>query len=317
MKRARPPVDLERLHDGLGALLTTTDVARVLRVHPKHVYRLLRRGLPGHRVGGEWRFDVDEVLSWSGMTSRAPAAKDEPAAHAALAGGLPPLLAANGDIAVERLLRLMADTGPSLGLLVADRGAALELLRRAEVAAAGCHGPDIPGTLGDERLVFVHLVERSIGLALRSGAKWRGFRQLRRFRIASRPGTAGVRVRFDDELRGQGIDPLALHGGAAVLPSHCEVVCAVARGDADVGLTSEAWARRVGLSFVPLARESYGLLIRASAFGDPRIVHLCGVAQSAAFRRDVASVAGYEARHAGTIRYEPPKQSHRSNAPAS
>jgi len=316
MKRARPPLDPERLHAGAGSLLTTSDVARVLRVHPKHVYRLLRRGLPGHRVGGEWRFNVDEVLSWSGMASRAVTTKDEREmkAPSPRAGELPPLLAANGDIAVERLLRRMVETGPSLGLLVADRGGALELLRRGEVAAAGCHGPDIPGALDDERLVFVHLVERSIGLGLRAGAKWRGFRQLRRFRIASRPETAGVRIRFDDELRGHGIDPRALHSGVAVLPSHCEVVCAVARGDADVGLTSEAWARRVGLSFVPLAHESYGLLIRASALGDPRVVHLCGVAQSAGFRRDVAGVAGYEARHAGTIRYEPPKSHHRTTA---
>ena len=42
-------------------LLTTRDVAALLKVHPKHVYRLLKRGLPAHRVGDEWRFDEDEV----------------------------------------------------------------------------------------------------------------------------------------------------------------------------------------------------------------------------------------------------------------
>lgn len=299
---------MERLRAGSGTLLTTADVARVLRVHPKHVYRLLRRGMPGLRVGGEWRFNVDEVLSWSDASSGKPHPSDEAPAARGVTPRLPPLLAANGDIAIEHLLERMAETGPALGLLVADRGAALELLRRDEVAAAGTHGPGIPGAIGDERLVFVHLVQRNIGLALRAGARWRGFRNLRRHRLASRPETAGVRVRFDDELRGHGVDPRALHGSAAVLRSHCEVVCAVARGDADIGLTSEAWARRVGLGFVPLAQESYGLLIRAGALGDPRIVHLCRVAQSAAFRRDLGAVAGYDARRAGTLRYEPPQQ---------
>ncbi len=35
------------------AWLTTREVAELLRVHPKHVYRLRKRGLPAHRVGDE------------------------------------------------------------------------------------------------------------------------------------------------------------------------------------------------------------------------------------------------------------------------
>ncbi len=45
-----------------AGLLKSVEVAALLNVHPKHVYRLLRRGLPGRRVGGDWRFDRDEVL---------------------------------------------------------------------------------------------------------------------------------------------------------------------------------------------------------------------------------------------------------------
>jgi putative molybdopterin biosynthesis protein len=48
-------------------LLTSAEVARLLRVHPKHLYRLLRQGLPGRRAGrGHWRFRRDEVLAWLG-----------------------------------------------------------------------------------------------------------------------------------------------------------------------------------------------------------------------------------------------------------
>jgi putative molybdopterin biosynthesis protein len=304
VKNARPALDLRRLEKGERPLLTSADLARLLRVHPKHIYRLLRKGIPGHRVGGEWRFYADEVLTWS--NERASSRRGGESHRDTLAG--PPLLAANGDIAVQRLLALVAQTGSSLGLLTADRGTGFDLLRRGEVLAAGCHGGEVPSAVDGHRLAYVHLVERSIGLALRAGAKWRGFRQLRRMRVASRPETAGVRAPFDEELRREGIDPRALHAGAAVLSSHCEVVCAVARGDVDVGLTSEAWAKTVGLSFVPLCRENYGLLVRADALGDPRIVHLCGVAQSAGFRRDVGAVAGYQARLAGTIHLEPSQQ---------
>jgi putative molybdopterin biosynthesis protein len=51
-------------------LLTSGEVARLLRVHPKHLYRLLRQGLPGRRLGrGHWRFRRDEVLAWIGSRS--------------------------------------------------------------------------------------------------------------------------------------------------------------------------------------------------------------------------------------------------------
>lgn len=307
MKHARPPLshrDLERA----DALLTTGDVARLLRVHPKHVYRLLRRGLPGHRVGGEWRFLSEEVRRWSGVRARStePATRAE-RESAAVAHPLspPPLLASNGDIAIECLLVHLSTAGrPLFGHVQADRGLGLELLRRGDVLAAGCHGDEIPGTLDDERLAFIRLVDRQVGLALRRGVELRSLRQIGRWRLASRPPTAGVRPHLDGELRRQGLDPEAIHARATVLASHRDVVCAVARGEADVGLASAAWASRVGLECIPLCRETYGLLVRASLLGDARIVRLCEVAQSPAFRKELGTVCGYQARFTGAILFE-------------
>ncbi|MCB9753924.1 MAG: helix-turn-helix transcriptional regulator [Myxococcales bacterium] len=46
-------------------LLTAREAAALLRVHHKHLYRLLRQGLPGHRAGrGHWRFRREELLAW-------------------------------------------------------------------------------------------------------------------------------------------------------------------------------------------------------------------------------------------------------------
>ena len=309
MKRARPPLAPLDLH-GADALLTTADVARLLRVHPKHVYRLLRRGLPGHRVGGEWRFLAAEVVNWYGAlpAKLGQGARDEaPLQKPMESPGSAPLIAANGDLAIEFLLARLTCGRPLFGHVQADRGEGLELLRRGEVLAAGCHGGDIPTTLAQERLAFVHLVDREVGLAHRRGVRIRSLRQLGRLRLASRPPTAGVRTQFDDELRKQGVDPEALHGRATIVPSHREVACAVARGDCDVGLASVAWATRVGLDCLPLYRETYGLLVRASLLGDPALILLCEMAQSAEYRREVAAVPGYQTRQTGTIAYEPPK----------
>jgi putative molybdopterin biosynthesis protein len=308
VKRARPPLPSRALA-GSDALLTTGDVANLLRVHPKHVYRLLRRGLPGHRVGGEWRFLAAEVLRWSGAPRASPAeALADPAegpSNSARAPGPPPLLAANGDVAVERLLGRMKDGPTCLGFVQADRGGALDLLRQGSVLVAGCHGSAIPGMLDGHRLAFIHLVDRQVGLVVRAGVRIRSLRNLGRWRLASRPETAGIRTHFDVEARRQGLDPRALHARAMVLPSHREVVCAVARGEADVGLSSVAWGHQVGLRCVPLCRETYGVLVRASLLGDPRIVRLCEVAQSAAFRQELGEVPGYDAELSGVIAYQP------------
>jgi excisionase family DNA binding protein len=316
VKRARPPLDSNALEDA-ASLLTTGDVARLLRVHPKHVYRLLRRGLPGHRIGGEWRFSAAEVRRWSGLgeaergapnpgapVDAAPARALPDSAVSFLAA--PPLLAANGDLAVECLLGTVRQSdGPLLGFVQADRGEALDLLDRGDVLCAGYHGDPAPARLDgrDERLAFIHLVDREVGVVARRGARPRSLKALERLRVASRPATAGVRAPFDAELRRQGVDPEAIEGRAIAFRSHKDVVCAVARGDADVGVASIAWAHRVGLEWLPLCRERYGLLVRAAQLGDPRIVRLCEVAQGAAFRRDLAAICGYQARSTGTISY--------------
>lgn len=309
MKRARPPLARHELQRA-DTLLTTSDVAQLLRVHPKHVYRLLRRGLPGLRVGGEWRFSSADVLQWS-SAARATAERKRPVERPPQpergASGPGPLVGANGDVAIELLMARLNDSGrPLFGYVQTDRRGGLDLLKRDDVLAVGCHGAQIPGALADQRLAFIHLVDRQVVLAFRRGVRIRNLRQIRQFRLASRPETAGVRERFDERLRQCGIDPRVVHAGAIVLSSHREVVCALARGEADVGLASLAWADRVGLEWMPLYREAYGLLVRARRLGDSRVIRLCETVQSAGFRRDVAGVRGYLARQTGTIAYEPP-----------
>ena len=69
-------------------------------------------------------------------------------------------------------------------------------------------------------------------------------------------------------------------------------------------LSTHAWANRVGLSFHLLARESYGLLVRAADLGDARVVRLCETAQSASFGERLAAIPGYDPSGHGDIRYD-------------
>jgi molybdate-binding protein len=89
-----------------------------------------------------------------------------------------------------------------------------------------------------------------------------------------------------------------------LLDSHLEVVCAVAAGRADAGLTSRAWGERAGLSFTSIAQEPYGLIVRARDLGDPRVVRLCETAQGKTFRAEAGAIPGYDVAGAGDIHYD-------------
>lgn len=276
------------------ALLTTAEVASLLRVHPKHVYRLLKQGLPARRVGGEWRFAPEEVLAWS--------AGSAPATPSAVA----PLLAANGDVIVEILLRQLAGARtPLIGLLRADRSAALAHLGARRVLLAGHHGGPAPGRLdpggAHARVARVHLVRREVGVAFAPRHRLRRVTDLARKRLASRPPTAGIRTHFDDALRRDGSSLADLRVRVFEAASHVDAVCAILRGDADAALTTAAWAARAGLPFLPLADETYELLVHAEDLANPGVVGVCEVAQSKVFAR-AARDAGYEPKGAGEIR---------------
>jgi excisionase family DNA binding protein len=272
-----------------AALLTTADVAALLRVHPKHVYRLFHRGLPRHRVGGEWRFRRDEVLAW--------AAGDASPAAAPRAMPPPPRLqrrhCRRGLLDAAR-----ADADAGVGAVRADRDTALALLRAGRALAIGYHGTSFPPSVPEGRLARLHLVRREVGLVASRGRPPR-IGDVVGARLASRPPTAGVRATLDRALRSAGADPVATHRRARLYGSHLEVVGAVARGDADVGIATHAWARRLGLAFTALEAEDYGLLF----FPGPPGRGGCGVrvAQGAEAARLAAAAT---MRDTGALRFD-------------
>jgi putative molybdopterin biosynthesis protein len=291
-------------------LLTAAQLAELLQVSPKNVYRLVRKGLPGRRVGGEWRFLRGEVLAWlergkesagsPGGSGTAIESQSVPIA----ANSAPPFLAANGDVAVERLLAALNAERPILGFIQADTESALGLLERGAVLAAGSHGKGPPGRLGEIRVARIHLVRREVGLVAPAGSKPPALSALGRLRFAARPTTAGVSALLERAVAGARLDYRKLMKRAILVDSHRDVVCAVARGEADVGLATRAWADRLGLAFRALEEESYGLLVRAGDLGDPRVVRLCEIAHGDEYRRALASIRGYDATDAGSIRYD-------------
>jgi putative molybdopterin biosynthesis protein len=304
MGRRRTPPTSDPIAAALPTtgLLTTAEVARLLNVHPKHVYRLLRRGLPARRVGGDWRYDRDQVLHWATPSQAIDVAPTQVQPSSAAANAL---LAANGDVLVEILLELVNERPPLIGFVRADRDRALELLAAGDVMLAGSHGRAFPSALGSLRLARIHLVDREVGLVARPGKPVPTPARLARLRFAYRPQSAGVVVHLEQVARDEKLDLAKLLARAVPLGSHREVVFAVLRGAFDVGLATRAWADAVGLAFRPLAVEAYGLLLRATDLPRPEVVRLCEVAQSRRFLERVEPIPGYVTSGCGVMRYDP------------
>lgn len=284
---------------GPPLLLTTTEVAELLQVHPKHVYRLIKRGLPAKRVGGEWRFDRVAVLGWAGQPAEPV---DEPTAAAVTNAAL---LAANGDVAIEMLVdHVNASRPPWLGFVRADRDRALAMLSRGEVLLAGSHGRGFPRSAAGVRLARIHLVVREVGLVAPRGDDVPALAQLGKLAFAYRPQSAAIVVHFEQAVAKAKLEPTKLLRKATLLDSHQAVATAVASGRAQVGLTTRAWAHRLGLEFRVIASESYGLLVRATQLGDPLVVRVCEAAQSSTLRAVLAQIPGYDLGDIGSIRYD-------------
>ena len=44
-------------------ILTASQVAQLLQVHPRTIYKLVKQGsIPGRKFGGGWRFNKNEIL---------------------------------------------------------------------------------------------------------------------------------------------------------------------------------------------------------------------------------------------------------------
>jgi molybdate-binding protein len=78
---------------------------------------------------------------------------------------------------------------------------------------------------------------------------------------------------------------------------------AVARGDAEIALATRAWAQRAGPGFLAFVTQGYRLAIGTDDLGDPRLVAMCEHVQTAAYRRRLIGEHGYDASHAGELRF--------------
>ena len=302
------------------ALMTTAEVARLLRVKERKIYDLVAEdGIPHTKVTGKLLFPRELIEDWlrSG-TTRAGAAGEADRNRPPIAGG-------SHDPLLEWAL---VESGCGIGPLFDGSLDGFERFRRGEVLFAGMHVPGPPES-GDSGagpvagynqhllaeaqresagLVLVTWAVRRQGLMIAPGAEGaRDAAGLAALAEAARAGllfkrrqeSAGSRVLLDRLLDRAGIagDAIAWSPGAA--RTETEAALSILDGDAQAAFGIEAVARRFGLAFTPLAQERYDLLVAArDVFAQP-MQDLLAFTRSDAFAAKASGLGGYDIRRLG------------------
>jgi putative molybdopterin biosynthesis protein len=295
-------------------MLNTKEVAEYLGINEKQVYALIKAGsIPCTRVTGKWIFPKHLIDRWIDTTARevrAPGrAERRPDEHLLAAGSNDPVLdLLLGQVSPDERRIFTCNTGSMAGL---------DLLAKSRADIAWCHLldpesgtyniPYITSHLGGRDVAVVRLFDREIGMIVsaESAKTIRGIEDLARpgVRFINRQKGAGIRVFFDYHLKKIGIEPSSVEGYDREVRTHYEVGLAVLAGTADAGIASVAISKLTGLPFVPLARESFDMVIGRDTFFEKGIQAFIETLRSGAFRKSVAPLGEYDFSEAGKILY--------------
>jgi len=231
-------------------------------------------------------------------------------------------MAASALRADDPLITLASSNVGSLGGLVALRDGLCHLAgsHLLDPATGEYTLPFVDKLVGDgPEMAVIRLVHRDQSLIVPAGnpAGLDGVEDLTRpgLRYVNRQRGAGTRALLDHELARRGIDPAGVSGysreehthlavAAAVAAGRADtgmgiLAAAVAAGRADTGMGILAAARAFGLGFVPVAKEPYDLVLRASTLADALLAPLWTLLDRPDFRAGVEALGGYSCAETG------------------
>ncbi|MFN2137605.1 MAG: substrate-binding domain-containing protein [Candidatus Promineifilaceae bacterium] len=220
------------------------------------------------------------------------------------------------DLALEFLARELAlQTGFNLSLSFRGSLGGLIALARGEADIAGTHLwdeqtqsyniPYVRRVLPGQHVALVTLAGRSFGL-MTNPKQRHSLHSLDELsdgnvRWVNRQSGSGTRVWLDGQLRHRGIDVNTIPGYDDTRATHVEVAQAIRNGTAEAGLGIQAAARAFDLNFVPLAEETYQLVVPERIFGSPAFQALLAIVRSKSVVAALENMGGYQTATTGEV----------------
>lgn len=299
----------------MTTLLSTKELARMLGIHEKKVYKLVsEQHMPATKVTGKWLFPRHLVEQWIAANTI-----NHPGAASCLIDA-PSLLvvAGSNDILLDRAMALFMKRHPEITVVFGNLGSmgGLKALKRGVCHIASSHliqedeteyNFSFAAQEMENMPVVVNFCSREQGLVLPKGnpQKVTGVADLagKKLTIVNRAQGTGTRLWFDRKLREAGISPDAIQGYGRDVQRHLDVGLEVLSGKADTGPAIRAVAHLLDLDFLPMHWERFDLLIPRSLFFDKNIQAFLSMLTDAAFAGLADNMAGYDLSKSGKMVY--------------
>jgi len=298
-------------------MMNTKEVAAYLDVHEKQVYALIRAGrIPATRATGKWIFPRKLIDEWIESKAREGLAQAREKSGR-IKGAL--LAAGSNDPVLDILQTWVKKAYPDLYLFSANMGSmnGLAALDNGYTDIAWSHlldpesgtynVPYLSTLLPRIKAAVVNLFYREIGFITAPNnpyhIKW--FDDLIKgdLKFINRQKGSGTRVLLDYHLGQLGVSPDHVTGYDREVYTHFEVGLAILSGEVDAGIATAAVSKLLGLSFTPITRESFDMVLDQSTFFQKEVQALMDVLNSKEFRKGVDKLGSYDFGDSGKILY--------------
>jgi molybdate-binding protein/DNA-binding XRE family transcriptional regulator len=223
------------------------------------------------------------------------------------------LLLAGCDPSAPVLACHLQRQGISLVISYQNSSRSLTLLKQGVVHVAGMHLAEGEADVSDlaiirklfgkqsPEIVRYALWEEGMVVAPGNPKRIHGIRDLTRTEVSitNREPGAGCRLLLEALLERAGIGSKAVKGYERIALGHLPAARQVREGESDCCISTRATARALGLHFIPLVRKRYDLVFRKSYAKLPQVEGLIETLGHAAFRRELETLWGYDAKTAG------------------
>jgi putative molybdopterin biosynthesis protein len=298
-------------------IMNTKEVAQYLDIHEKQVYALIKaKRIPSTRVTGKWIFPrklIDEWIETNAKSGMAEARQKGRKIEGAL------LAAGSNDPVLDFLQTDLRRSFPEVYLFSTNIGSVegLKALNLGYTDIAWSHlfdpktkeynTPYLPAYLPGIKPVMVNLFYRDLGFTVPRGNpfKVRAFQDLTRrgVRFINRQKGSGTRLLIDQQLEERSITPEKIKGYRDEVNTHFEVGLSILNGSANVGITSIAASKLLGLDFVPITRERFDMVLDQKTFFGKNVQAFLELLHSQGFRDKVQKVGGYDLKESGRVVY--------------
>lgn len=288
----------------MNEYLTAKELAQFLRIKERKVYQLATSGeIPCSRAMGKLLFPRRAVEDWVARGAKGRDEDQAPKRPGVVLGSHDPLLewalresrsglATYFDGSLDGLRRFAAGEGIATGLHVFDP------------KSGEWNTPLIGERFKFERAVMVEWAWRSRGLivAPEEEGRIRAIEDLKGRRIVPRQVEAGSQALLLHLLSECGLSPAELDFSEPAR-TEAEAALAVLEGKANAAFGLETLARQFRLTFVPIIRERFDLLVDRRAWFEPAMQSFLAFCRTKAFSRRLKETAGYEADGLGTVHF--------------